>query len=215
MDKFLKRKKATDYVFVVAPGASGGDCAGLVEVLSGLGKTVAVKKWVGNFPSQMKQNVELLKTTARDAAKNGEVVLVGHSFGCRVIVALLEEESYPTVLESYPLFGPSKPKNKGTDRVLPLKTLKGRVLFLVGDNDPFYHRDWLDKDAPRGPDALRAVLDECPAVDASLVVIENAGHNVLKVAKKRELQVRGTVYSSIQSHLAFDESNKKAKSDAA
>lgn len=210
MDKFLKkRKKEDDYVFVVAPGASGGDCPALVEVLSSLGKTVTIKKWVGNFPSQMKQNVELLRTTA--TAQKGKVVLVGHSFGCRVIVALLREETYEAVLESYPLYGPSKPKNAGTDRVAPLKTLKGRVLFFVGDNDPFYRRDW--HDGATGPDALFEVLKDCPLVDATTVVVEGAGHNVLKVAKKNEMRVRGTVRTSIQNYLEQGDSSKKPKSD--
>lgn len=44
----VKKTKEDDavYCFCVAPGASGGDCQDLIEVLSGLGKVAAIKQWV-------------------------------------------------------------------------------------------------------------------------------------------------------------------------
>ena len=76
MDKFLKRKPTDDAgpddakkqarvrpTFVVAPGASGGDCALLSAALGTLGRTrtIAGCKWAGNFPSQMGANVALVE----------------------------------------------------------------------------------------------------------------------------------------------------------
>lgn len=73
MEKFLTKKRKTTrelsahtkkakeedalYCFCVAPGASGGDCQDLIEVLSGLGQVASVKQWVRAlqttlFPSQ-------------------------------------------------------------------------------------------------------------------------------------------------------------------
>ena len=199
--KKTKAKEKKNYVFLVCPGAGGGDCKDLVEVLQTLGRTQSVKKWVGNFPSQMKGNVELLRSTA--APKKDEVlVYVGHSFGCRVIAEGLKDDAVPAILESYPLFGPSKPKNSGTDRVAPLKAIpKGRfVLAVSGTKDPFLDRDWLDKKAPTGTPALQAVLDESPCT-SRLVTVDGAGHNTLKVAKSKQLTNRGILRDAIASFL--------------
>lgn len=225
MDRFIVKRKAEDdhepspsskktkaaYSFVVAPGASGGDCADLVELLSSLGSVTSVKKWVGNFPSQMRANVELLAEAAakaKAASSEALVVLVGHSFGCRVICELLatDETFRGAILESYPLYGPTEPK-PATDRAVTLRKLPDvPVLFVSGQKDQFLNRTWLKDDAPRGVAALRAVLQESKC-KSTVLAVEAAGHNALKVAKSRRLAVAGTVRSAIVKHLALlDES---------
>lgn len=199
--KKSKKTSTQKYLFVIGPGAGGGDSAELTEVLSTLGRTVGVKKWVGNFPAQMPANVALLEEAASGAQKKGEtVVFCGHSFGCRVVAAILKERAVPAVLESYPLFGPSKPKNKGTDRVAPLKEIPSdrRILFVNGTKDPFLARDW--QEGPKGIDALRAVLDDAPFA-STCVAVDGAGHNVLKVAKSKQLANRGILRSAVQAYL--------------
>jgi len=197
-----KKSKKASYVFVYAPGAGGGDNGPLNEVLGTLGRTLALKKWVGNFPSQMNANLELLKETAKGAKKEETLVYVGHSFGCRVIAEHLKTTNAPAIFESYPLFGPSKPKNAGTDRVLPLKALPSdrKVLFVNGSKDPFLNRDWLEPKAPRGIAAMEAVLAEADFT-STLLPVEGATHNTLKVAKKKQLANAGALRAAIVSYL--------------
>ena len=54
-------------IFIIAPGASGGDCKELAEVLSRLGTVRGVAKWAGNFPGQMPANVALLRAKIEEA----------------------------------------------------------------------------------------------------------------------------------------------------
>ena len=166
MDAFVKKRKAPDGAdkvrptFVVCPGAGGGDCAALTQALATFGKTTTIAngKWAGNFPSQMGANVQLVVDAARRAAADGApVILVGHSFGCRVVAELLTSEAIPkpsgvqrlpanvitsgAVLESFPLYGPSPPK-PSTDREVSIRNLPSgsKILFLSGAKDEFLDR---------------------------------------------------------------------------
>lgn len=232
MDKFLKRKSADEDggpskkqarvkpTFIVCPGASGGDCDLLTSALGTLGRTctIAGRKWVGNFPSQMSSNVSLVEDAAREAAADSEgpVVLVGHSFGCRVIAALLvkhaKERSLPervvlggAVLESYPLYGDSAPKPT-TDRAAQIRALpeECQVLFLSGANDPFLDRrkKWRGAEAPAGKAALTQVLADAPcSSNSTVVVIDGAGHNAFKATKTKQDAARRASIAAIKAHL--------------
>jgi len=170
----------------------------------------------------MAENVSLLErtaTAARSRAPAGsttEVVLVGHSFGCRVICELLAKDAtqrWPAILTSYPLFGPSKPKTPGTDRVATLKKLPStaRLLFVSGENDEFLRRDWVE--GATGIAALRAALEEAPCT-SRVVVVDGAKHNVLKVAKSRALAARGTLLSAVRAYLAQGEAAASSPSSS-
>lgn len=234
MDKFLRRKPTDDAgpddakkqarvrpTFVVAPGASGGDCALLSAALGTLGRTctIAGGKWAGNFPSQMGANVALVEAAASRAAADAPdapVVLVGHSFGCRVVAALLVKHAAArdlpanvvldgAVLESYPLYGDSPPKPT-TDRAAAARALpaEAKVLFLSGANDPFLNRTnkWRDATAPIGAAALDAVLADAPCrANCTVVAIDGAGHNALKASKAKQETARRTAIAALKAHV--------------
>lgn len=220
-------------IFIIAPGASGGDCKELAEVLSRLGTVRGVAKWAGNFPGQMPANVALLRAKIEEAAATlggggGEgapprrVVVVGHSFGCRVAVALMLQHADGTgpplpegfcgdraVLESYPLYGPSAP-SKGTDRVAPLRALPAgaRLLFVSGAGDEFLQRGgprgWRTG-GPFGVAALQEVVDSLACRPTCAVLpVEGARHNSLKVAKKSQLAVEGRFVAAVKRFLAAE-----------
>jgi dienelactone hydrolase len=230
MDAFVKKRKApADAVpkvrptFVVCPGAGGGDCAPLTQALATFGKTCTIDRgrWAGNFPSQMGANVQLVVDAARRASTDGApVILVGHSFGCRVVADLLKSEAVPTpsgiqrlpanvvtsgaILESYPLYGTSPPK-PATDREAALRSLppKCRVLFLSGAKDEFLDRarQWRSGQSV-GEAALKAVLAESPC-DATIVMVAGARHSAFKVAKATSDTVRRTNIATLKAHI-FD-----------
>ena len=230
MDAFVKKRKAPDGAadkvrptFVVCPGAGGGDCAALTQALATFGKTTTIAngKWAGNFPSQMGANVQLVVDAARRAAADGApVILVGHSFGCRVVAELLTSEAVPkpsgvqrlpsnvitsgAVLESFPLYGPSPPK-PSTDREVSIRNLpsQSKILFLSGAKDEFLDRSkqWRSGQ-PVGEAALRAVLQQSQC-DATVVMVDSARHAAFKVAKAKSDTVRRSNIAAIKTHV-FD-----------
>ncbi|KAJ1460128.1 hypothetical protein M885DRAFT_585407 [Pelagophyceae sp. CCMP2097] len=227
MDKFAVKRKAdrdespskktrsTDRLrptFVIAPGASGGVCPDLREVLGRMGKVVGLTKWAGNFPSQMNANVALLEKAALDARAGGDaMVLVGHSFGCRVVAELMAKDASFTValFESYPLYGPSVPKTAALDRVAPLLRLRpeARVCFFSGARDEFLARaapkGWRGAGEPTGAAALHAVVARMPcAAGATVFSIDGAGHDALKVAKSKVLNVQGQLLRAVEALIS-------------
>ena len=206
-----KRKASnapTKAVFIICPGASSKLPTELKDALKPLGLTRVLPKWKGIMPSHVDANInlvlELCRTTA-DELPDRKIVLVGHSFGTRVIVTLLTKirdgqlaESIPdslqldrAILESYPLYGPSKPKPT-TDRAVTLETAPDnlRCLFFSGEKDEFLDRrkNWRnDANDNIGGAALKEVVARMPSSDLCTVVLVPEGkHNALKVSKSNQ-----------------------------
>lgn len=90
-------------VFVICPGASSKEPTELREALTSSmlstimgypssADTRVVSKWKGIHPSRMRANVQLLLDLCHATGRefpNRPIYLVGHSFGTRVIIALL------------------------------------------------------------------------------------------------------------------------------
>eukprot|EP00965_Chrysotila_dentata_P197791 6178401-Pleurochrysis_carterae.AAC.1 len=183
--------------FVVAWGASGRVLPSIRETLLGRGSVVDVDSWRGTAPAQLTRNAALLRDAVckASATERGDIVLVGHSYGCRVVIELLRSLSEDStgvppslcvdraVLESYPLFPPSPP-TAATDRVPPLMQLPARtqLLFSSGEKDPFLHRAWRGG-APSGGAALRDLAAKLHC-STSVLVTAHAAHNSLEGASK-------------------------------
>ena len=200
--------------FVIAGGSSGeGFCYELKEALSRLGHATEVAKWNGHYEAHMNANVATLEKCANDAAKVSEdasVLLVGCSFGCRVVAECLARRGdakraakakalHPNVIVdgavfvSYPLYGPAAPRDAKGDRALVLAKLpeRSKLLFVSGEKDEFLDRTsggtaWRKEHMPRGVAALRAVAADLPCAEGITVVgIENTGHAALKAGRKK------------------------------
>ena len=202
--------------FVIAGGSSGaGFCFELKEALGRLGHATEVAKWKGHYEAHLNANVQLLEDCANDAAKVSEdasVLLVGNSFGCRVVAELLARRGDPAlasrnakkplhpnvildgaVFVSYPLYGPSAPRDAKGDRAHVLNKIRAtaKCLFVSGEKDEFLDRTsggtaWRKEHMPRGVAALRAVAADLPCAEGITVVgVENTGHNALKAGRKK------------------------------
>jgi len=200
--------------FVIAGGTSGaGFCYELKEALGRLGHATEVTKWAGHYSAHMNANVALLEKCATEAANVSEdaaVVIVGNSFGCRVVAEFLARRGDPkraakaaplhpnivadgAVLASFPLYGPAAPRDAKGDRreVLTRIPATAKLLFVSGEKDEFLDRTqggtaWRRETAPRGVAALRAVAADLPcAENVTVVGIENTGHNALKAGRKK------------------------------
>jgi len=237
MDKFVKRKAPTDAgadgskkqakkprpVFVVAPGAGGGDCAQLTSALATMGRCVPIGhggRWMGNSPKNLDANVELVEAAAQkaaDVADAGPVILVGHSFGCRVVAELLARQAADktlpdavvvggAILESYPLYGP-KPPTEGTDRAAQIAALPSgsKVLFVSGSKDEFLDRStgkdaWRGADDATGPAALEAVVAEASCA-ATFEFVQGAKHNAFSAPKSSQDSSRRAIIAAIKMHV--------------
>ena len=211
-------------------GASGGDCKELAEVLSRLGTVRGVAKWAGNFPGQMPRTSRSCaprsrrRRPRRRRRRRGRaprrVVVVGHSFGCRVAVALMLQHADGT--------GPPLPEGfcgdracsrairswaeravEGTDRVArAARAARGRAAALrLGRG-----RRVPQRGGPRGwrtggprVAALQEVVDSLACRPTCAVLpVEGARHNSLKVAKKSQLAVEGRFVAAVKRFLAAE-----------
>lgn len=218
---------AVQPIFLVAPGAGGGQAPReIVSALSALGSVHHVfpggGRWPSIFPNAISQNVALVEARLREVAQGARagqrVFLVGHSFGTRVMCALVRTRGADlppaTVAErvllfGYPLFAP-KPVKEGsaTCRVKPLEQLPStlRLLFVSGANDEFLHRsDWRPA-GPFGRAALTAVVQrlQC-APRAEVVTIEGAGHNALQGFRSKPAATQQAVQDALRRHVDLGE----------
>lgn len=192
-----RRRTMRSRIFVIAGGASGkGFQPQLHAWLEEWGSVTEVERWVGTYASNMPKNVALLERVYVEAAETGkDVVLVGSSFGCRVVCAFLAKSSAVrgALLVSYPLYGPSSPRTPDDDRALSLWRLPPdtRLLFISGEKDEFLDRTkggtaWRSLDAPTGVPALRSVLCRAPcAHNVTILPIQSTSHDVFRLYKRR------------------------------
>lgn len=191
-------------IFVVAGGTSGnGFQPQLHAWLEEWGSVTEVERWVGTYASDMPENVALLERVYAQAAESGNVVLVGSSFGCRVVCAFLARSSVRgAILVSYPLYGPSS----HDDRAPLLWSLPPhvRLLFISGEKDDFLFRTkggtaWRSPDAPTGIAALRSVLSRAPcARNTTILPVQSTSHDVFRLYKRRRCVCFWTVLTAAQ-----------------
>ena len=132
----------------------------VVEVLSRIGRVVTFTDFK-TWPNSMPNNIKKLQAAAINASTEGPVVLVGSSFGCRVVAGLLKQRGAAwrnsAVMVSYPLYG----DNARSDRVAALREVNAdaALLFHSGSRDEYLdRRGWRGQDVPTGRAALEAVV---------------------------------------------------------
>ena len=117
-----------------------------------------------------------LQAAAINASTEGPVVLVGSSFGCRVVAGLLKQRGAAwrnsAVMVSYPLYG----DNARSDRVTALREVgsDSKLLFHSGSRDEYLdRRGWRGQDVPTGRAALEAVV----SCNATYSIVDGVGHS--------------------------------------
>jgi len=147
----------------------------VVEVLSRLGRVVTFTDFK-TWPNSMPSNIKKLQAAAINASTDGPVVLVGSSFGCRVVAGLLKTRGAAwrnsAVMVSYPLYG----DNARSDRVAALREVNTDValLFHSGSRDEYLdRRGWRGQDVPTGRAALEAVV----SCNATYSIVDGVGHS--------------------------------------
>ena len=147
----------------------------VVEVLSRIGRVVTFTDFK-TWPNSMPSNIKKLQAAAINASTDGPVVLVGSSFGCRVVAGLLKQRGAAwrnsAVMVSYPLYG----DNARSDRVAALREVNGdaALLFHSGSRDEYLdRRGWRGQDVPTGRAALEAVV----SCNATYSILDGVGHN--------------------------------------
>jgi pimeloyl-ACP methyl ester carboxylesterase len=147
----------------------------VVEVLSRLGRVVTFTDFK-TWPNSMPNNIKKLQAAAINASTEGPVVLVGSSFGCRVVAGLLKQRGAAwrnsAVMVSYPLYG----DNARSDRVAALREVNGdaALLFHSGSRDEYLdRRGWRGQDVPTGRAALEAVV----SCNATYSIVDGVGHS--------------------------------------
>ena len=147
----------------------------VVEVLSRLGRVVTFTDFK-TWPNSMPNNIQKLQAAAINASTEGPVVLVGSSFGCRIVAGLLKQRGAAwrncAVMVSYPLYG----DNARSDRVAALREVNGdaKLLFHSGSRDEYLdRRGWRGQDVPTGRAALEAVV----SCNATYSILDGVGHS--------------------------------------
>ncbi len=147
----------------------------VVEVLSRLGRVVTFTDFK-TWPNSMPNNIKKLQAAAINASTEGPVVLVGSSFGCRVVAGLLKQRGAAwrnsAVMVSYPLYG----DNARSDRVAALREVNGdaALLFHSGSRDEYLdRRGWRGQDVPTG----RAALEALGSGTATYAIVDGVGHS--------------------------------------
>ena len=147
----------------------------VVEVLSRIGRVVTFTDFK-TWPNSMPNNIKKLQAAAINASQDGPVVLVGSSFGCRVVAGLLKTRGAAwrnsAVMVSYPLYG----DNARSDRVAALREVNAdaALLFHSGSRDEYLdRRGWRGQDVPTGRAALEAVV----SCNATYSIVDGVGHS--------------------------------------
>ena len=147
----------------------------VVEVLSRIGRVVSFTDFK-TWPNSMPNNIKKLQAAAINASQDGPVVLVGSSFGCRIVAGLLKQRGAAwrnsAVMVSYPLYG----DNARSDRVAALREVNGdaALLFHSGSRDEYLdRRGWRGQDVPTGRAALEAVV----SCNATYSIVDGVGHS--------------------------------------
>ena len=147
----------------------------VVEVLSRLGRVVTFTDFK-TWPNSMPNNIKKLQAAAINASTEGPVVLVGSSFGCRIVAGLLKQRGTAwrnsAVMVSYPLYG----DNARSDRVAALREVNSdtALLFHSGSRDEYLdRRGWRGQDVPTGRAALEAVV----SCNATYSIVDGVGHS--------------------------------------
>lgn len=128
--------------------------------------------------------------------------ILGHSFGCRMIVSMILNNQFPvapckSILASYPMYG-----DKGTsERVDLLQSIQQDcdLLCISGSKDEFL---------TRGPEAAKfkhdaeniykSILSELKCKDSvQLQMVPNGGHGLIDVAKSQQGNVVNNVVNWI------------------
>ena len=143
----------------------------------------------------MPNNITKLEAAAIKASEHGPVVLVGTSFGCRVVAGLLAKRGAAwadrAILVSYPLYGDCA---KAPERVSAMTRVHAgaQLLFHSGSKDEFLDRSgWRGAGAPTGAAALKAVLAESGAAP-TYSIVDGARHSSCSSKKAKE-QFRASV----------------------
>ena len=147
----------------------------VVEVLSRIGRVVTFTDFK-TWPNSMPNNIQKLQAAAINASTEGPVVLVGSSFGCRIVAGLLKQRGAAwrncAVMVSYPLYG----DNARSDRVAALREVNAdaALLFHSGSRDEYLdRRGWRGQDVPTGRAALEAVV----SCNATYSILDGVGHS--------------------------------------
>jgi hypothetical protein len=147
----------------------------VVEVLSRIGRVVTFTDFK-TWPNSMPNNIKKLQAAAINASQDGPVVLVGSSFGCRIVAGLLKTRGAAwrnsAVMVSYPLYG----DNARSDRVAALREVNAdaALLFHSGSRDEYLdRRGWRGQDVPTGRAALEAVV----SCNATYSIVDGVGHS--------------------------------------
>ena len=147
----------------------------VVEVLSRLGRVVAFTDFK-TWPNSMPSNIKKLQAAAINASTDGPVVLVGSSFGCRVVAGLLKQRGAAwrnsAVMVSYPLYG----DNARSDRVAALREVNADAKLLLHSGSRYEYLDrrgWRGQDVPTGRAALEAVV----SCNATYSIVDGVGHS--------------------------------------
>jgi hypothetical protein len=147
----------------------------VMEVLSRIGRVVIFTDFK-TWPNSMPNNIKKLQAAAISASTDGPVVLVGSSFGCRIVAGLLKQQGAAwrnsAVMVSYPLYG----DNARSDRVAALREVRPDAALLLhsGSRDEYLdRRGWRGQDVPTGRAALEAVV----TCNATYSIVDGVGHS--------------------------------------
>jgi predicted alpha/beta-hydrolase family hydrolase len=190
-----RHKAASNIVLLTAPGAGGKTSKQAIQLFTELstrcGFTVcrmdeqSAVSWNKFTPSHQKNMAAVLAAVERVHKKHPEkrILLVGHSFGCRVICDFMQnsrdalQENHvldAIVCQGYPLLksadtlDPNNVKRAAHLQNLPTTT---KTLIVQGEGDSFL--------GPRGMASLQdllGTLEDCH--DFSLVQVPKCGHDV-------------------------------------
>jgi len=207
-------------VYLVAPGAGGGTPEGVVRVLQSFPGTSAVEvvppvkagsKRVWDVAAVGRNVGTVWSAIEAAVAKHGgqRVTLVGHSFGCRVLAAVLADDrgraerlcEPAVVFSGYPLFATRVPKKTGGQRVEQLTQLardgpRGfRYLFVSGEEDDFLKAIHVKEETRTGGALLEATLRACveEARAGSSGAAHGLQHTIHMVGQKIDLTEKRNV----------------------
>lgn len=174
-----------DYLFIFAPGAGGrGPCPIMLQQVTARGRisvrAVDAPGWgTKGSPSSNAAKVEAAIVASSPPTPGTSIILVGHSYGCRVLVEFLRKHYKSAgllgdaarrgaILLGYPLYA-----TRGTtDRVTPLQTLPADappLTFVSGRKDEFIKK----REA-----CLREVIERMACRASAKVVFTNGSHGV-------------------------------------
>jgi predicted alpha/beta hydrolase family esterase len=159
-NKNFKRNDLTKKTLVVLPGAGGSIGKDMLAFLESdsLASKYDVKfpktGWQWNIRNpQCQENFVLVNSLLKGVPSDSTLILMGHSFGNRVIAHMLENDANFAknpkpefvVFCAYPLFAEKDDAKNNAARKAPLTKIPlkySKIVFISGENDEFLNRSY-------------------------------------------------------------------------